>query len=473
MVKRRNLDAGVAHVPVTDVAAAIALHTQQIMSDDEATQHAGASGFQQLLLDQHPPINEIIAADVVPRLLQFLVHPNEDIQYMSLWALTNIAAGQHEHTEYLVQQGAAVEFVRLMSSPRARLREQACWALGNIAGDGAALRDEVLAAGAMNAVLDVLRPEHAKLSAVKTATWTMSNLCRGKPPPLFNEVKAAIPVAARLIYSLDKEIEVDALWTLVFLSDGADRKQSAVAAETVCQRLVLLLKTNELAYLVPAVRTIGNLMSGDDDTTQKVIDNGALQALLPLLGHPRSGVRKEACWSVSNVLAGNPHQIQCCIDAGLIPPILQRLREDRQDIKREASWCIANAVSGANSKQIIIFVEDMFIIPPLVGLLTVDDESLVDMTLDAIERVLQVGNKLATPERPNPYVDLIEQADGTTYLDEVQNAYSDKLVAKAQHIMETYFDKYFEEAGVIDQQDAPYAWNGAPAQQDGGYTGFN
>lgn len=115
-------------------------------------------------------------------------------QYKSLWALTNIAAGNHEHAEYLVHQGAAPEFVRLMSSNIARLREQACWALGNIAGDCAELRDEVLAAGAMNAVLEMLRPDDAKLSAVKTATWTMSNLCRGKPPPTFNEVRFALSI---------------------------------------------------------------------------------------------------------------------------------------------------------------------------------------------------------------------------------------------------------------------------------------
>lgn len=115
-------------------------------------------------------------------------------QYKSLWALTNIAAGTHEHAEYLVSQGAAPEFVRLMSSNIARLREQACWALGNIAGDCAELRDEVLASGAMNAVLEMLRPDDAKLSAVKTATWTMSNLCRGKPPPAFNEVRLTLSI---------------------------------------------------------------------------------------------------------------------------------------------------------------------------------------------------------------------------------------------------------------------------------------
>lgn len=278
-----------------------------------------------------------------------------------------------------------------------------------------------------------------------------------------------------MIYSLDKDIEVDALWTLVFLSDGADKKQEAVAQETVCQRLVLLLRTNELAYLVPAVRTIGNLMSGDDQTTQKVIDNGALQALLPLLSHPRSGVRKEACWSVSNVLAGNPTQIQYAIDAGLIAPILQRLREDRNDIKREAAWCIANAVSGANSQQIIAFVEEYQALGPLCGLLSEDDDRLVDMTLDAIERVLHVGTKLqsTSPDGSNPFVEKVEHVDGVNMLDDLQEHDSDKIFNKAKKILAAYFGATVDQQGADVGEGQQYNWGGgAPQGPQGGYA-FN
>jgi hypothetical protein len=302
----------------------------------------------------------------------------------------------------------------------------------------------------------------------------MSNLCRGKPPPPFEEVRAAIPVAARLIYSLDHEIEVDALWTLVFLSDGADARQEAVAAETVCRRLVLLLRTNDLPYLVPAVRTIGNLMSGDDHTTQKVIDNGALTALLPLLSHSRSGVRKEACWSVSNVLAGNPNQIQAAMDAGLITPILHLLNEDRTDIRREAAWCIANAVSGASSKQIVTFVRDLDVLPSLCGLLAEADERLIDMTLDAIERVLQVGAKIAgSEEDPNPFASKIEQANGVHMLEQLHDHESDKIFTHSRRILDLYFPEP-QGPGEEDQQQAQtgqYGWvNQAPGA--GNYSGF-
>lgn len=399
------------------------------------------------------------------------------MQYEALWALTNIASGTHDHAQLLVHLDVLPHFKSLLSSPVHRVREQACWALGNIAGDCSEMRDRVLSLGVMRDTLNLLVDQSSRLSLVRIATWTMSNLCRGKPAPAFSLVRDAIQVAAQLIYSTDKEVLVDALWTLSFLSDGKDKKQKAVAEANVCPQLVSLLQSNELQFLVPALRTIGNLMSGDDRTTNKVIEAGALNYLAPLLGHNRHGVRKEACWTVSNVLAGTTTQIQSAIEAKLIPPILRCLHEDRFDIRKEAAWCIANAVSGAANAQVVYFVQQNCI-ETLCNLLDVPDVPLLDMTLEALERVLKVGARIMISQKlaDNPFKTKIEDCQGLDKIERLQEHPNEEIYEKAGTILKNYFDLESddEDTGMNPSTDGnQFAFGGGNIPQGGfNFGGF-
>ena len=90
-------------------------------------------------------------------------------------------------------------------------------------------------------------------------------------------------------------------------------------------RLVELLGSSEPAILTPALRSIGNIVTGDDQQTQVVLDIGVLPFFPSLLFHQKISLQKEAAWTLSNVTAGNRKQIQQVIDAELIPLLLDRL----------------------------------------------------------------------------------------------------------------------------------------------------
>ena len=96
-----------------------------------------------------------------------------------------------------------------------------------------------------------------------------------------------------------------------------------------------------LPLQTPALRSIGNIVSGSDVQTQAAIDAGVLAALPLLMKHPKASVQKEAAWAVSNIAAGPCQQIQQLITCGLIPPLVDLLRNvNREDV----GGCVASSV---------------------------------------------------------------------------------------------------------------------------------
>ncbi|XP_044480947.1 importin subunit alpha-like [Mangifera indica] len=128
----------------------------------------------------------------------------------------------------------------------------------------------------------------------------------GKPQTLFEQTKPALPALKRLLHSNDDEVLIDACWALSYLSDGTNDKIQAVIEACICPRLVELLLHPSPSVLVPALRTVGNIVTGDDMQTQ------ALPCLLNLsTENYKKSIKKEACWTISNITAGNVNQIQC------------------------------------------------------------------------------------------------------------------------------------------------------------------
>lgn len=60
----------------------------------------------------------------------------------------------------------------------------------------------------------------------------------------------------------------------------------------------------------PALRAIGNIVTGDDMQTQIILNCSALPCLLHLLTNGKDSICKETCWTISNITAGNRQQIQ-------------------------------------------------------------------------------------------------------------------------------------------------------------------
>ena len=87
--------------------------------------------------------------------------------------------------------------------------------------------------------------------------------------------------------------------------------------------------------MTPALRVIGNIVTGTDEQTQVVIDAGALAVFPSLLMNSKTNIQKEATWTMSNITAGYQDKIQQLVNPGLVPVFI--VVSSKAGVKKQGS----------------------------------------------------------------------------------------------------------------------------------------
>ncbi|AFZ81743.1 importin alpha, putative [Theileria equi strain WA] len=420
-----------------------------LRSSDYNKQLACTKQFRKILsLEFDPPIEQVVNSGVVPIFIEFLTRNDApELQFEAAWAITNIASGTHQQTKITTDHGAVPKLIALLESSQEEVREQAIWALGNIAGDSAECRDLVLGHGALKPLLFLLSNSQRE-SVIRNATWTISNLCRGKPKPLFEEVRPVIPYISRLIEHPDTEVLTDACWAFSYISDGSEEHIQSVIDSGACPRLIQLMDHVIPAVQTPSLRTVGNIATGNDAQTQVIVDYGCIPILYKLLFSEKKTIKKEACWTLSNIAAGTRDQIEAFLQSDVVEKLLELMDGDDFDIQREASWAICNAASGGDMKQ----AENLAsrgCIKHICKILSTTDTKLIGVALRALDNILTLGQHIMeTKELPrNPYATIVREVDAVRMLDVLQDSKVAAIYKKAGNILNRFFpeDRDFDE----------------------------
>merc|ERR1719187_1663432 len=223
-----------------------------------------------------------------------------------------------------------------------------------------------------------------------------------------------------------------------------DKIQCVVEAGVI-PYLVALLDSGELSVMTPSLRTLGNIVTGNDVQTDSVLAAMAVPVFAKLLQHPKMNIVKEAAWTVSNITAGNSNQIQIVMDAGVLQPLIDILVKGDFKAQKEAAWAITNLTSGGTVPQTVQLCGEG-VLKPFCALLAAKDDKTVSVVLDGISNILATAQKL---EETDKVAMMIEECGGLDRIENLQTHENEAIYQKALQIIETFFpDENAEDEGL-------------------------
>ncbi|CAL1379249.1 unnamed protein product [Linum trigynum] len=400
---------------------------------------------------EFPPIEAALEAGAMPLLVHCLAFGSPDEQLLeAAWCLTNIAAGKPEETKALVP-ALPLLIAHLGEKSSSPVAEQCAWALGNVAGEGEELRNVLLSQGVLLPLARMMLP--SKGSTVRTAAWALSNLIKGPDPKAATNlirVDGILDAITRHLRKADEELATEVAWITVYLSALSNLATAMLVKSNVHELLLHRLATStSLQLLIPLLRSLGNLVAGDSQTTsaifmpgQEITDN-IIGVLTKCLKSEHRVLKKEAAWVLSNVAAGSVEHKQLIYKSeAVIPLLLHLLSTAAFDVRKEVAYTIGNLCVAAASEQDsgrlslildhLVSLVEKGCLPGFIDLIRSADTEAAKLGLQFMEMVLR-----GMPNGEGPK--LVEREDGIEAMERFQFHENEDLRNMANGLVDRYF----------------------------------
>lgn len=464
-----------------------------ILSNSLEDIYRGTYEVRRLLsVEYHPPINDIIDSGILPRIAEFLslscpVYVNgntemiNDIRIESAWIITNIASGNSKQTEAVVSLGVIKLLVDILAEgiENIDLTDQCVWALGNIGGDSESCRDMIIGQNGGYKIAELICKlcdpsnknvkENKHLKVIRTCTWLLSNLCRGRqPPPDRDHLHFCKNFFTQLSQMNDEEIVNDSLWALSYIADCDYLLADEILKSNVLERIYFLLFNFVCRYngngcdegmaetckicISPILRLVGNIVTGTDEQTSVLLNfmpqgTSILCILKDLFynyndSRKMTRIRKEICWVFSNIAAGTHEQVQKLIDTQIQTLLIDAIKYSELPIRTEACWGLSNLVSYVDKDKdqfdLLVNIEMIHAICSYLEMAVVLPE-MQGVSLTAFDKMLSAGDIWSKESGQDNIVVSMFNEQIIKVIEDLQDSEEFVVNEKAYNIIMKYF----------------------------------
>eukprot|EP00826_Nyctotherus_ovalis_P032420 TRINITY_DN26124_c0_g1_i1.p2 TRINITY_DN26124_c0_g1~~TRINITY_DN26124_c0_g1_i1.p2 ORF type:complete len:147 (+),score=15.28 TRINITY_DN26124_c0_g1_i1:166-606(+) len=119
----------------------------------------------------------------------------------------------------------------------------------------------------------------------------------------------------------DEEVISSSLWILSVIAEDDEKLLNDKATIETAVSYIESAKTD---LKIPAIRIIGSICTGDDDSVNKVITAGALSSLATCLKLEKEcSILIELCWAISNISLGPAENVEQLLDLKVIHRLIE------------------------------------------------------------------------------------------------------------------------------------------------------
>ena len=338
-------------------------------------------------------VEELILTGHINKIIKCCSYVSSEIKYETAWVLTNVIAVSSPLIGPLLNNTCIIPYmIELSSSENREIRDQALWCIGNIVGESIAYREVFVHHKIITIITQSLSLEltHTdNISKIDNQLWTLINVLTSPTPP-FSITQEVLPVLSKLLSEkFPNEIHEKAATCLHLISRKLYNDDIYTLATFINKNILQHLNSTSESVFIPILMTCGNILAGNSDSVQILLNAGILSYLERLLCYSDTEIRKEVCWMLSNITAGTFDEIDLFLRNNFLPAVIHHLRSDVWRVRRECIYIIANIVHS----NYFVHIEKVIsagAVPLLCQQLNqVSDIEITLLILETLEKILE------------------------------------------------------------------------------------